>query len=185
MKDSPRKPVDGTGRNGAVERHRPGEVADDRALGGTLARQYGLDPLDQVSFAVESVEAALPAFEAIFGPFSVRRVRFTPDKVRYRGQPAEAELVLAFGRSGDLEIELVEVADGDAPTLEHLRRHGPGIHHLRFPVPALEATLATMNAEGFVTVLEGVGPSGARFAFVEAPGRFGHALFELIQFPPA
>jgi hypothetical protein len=42
---------------------------------------------------------------------------------------------------------------------------------------------AELEAAGFETVLDGTTPRGSRFAYLEAPQRFGHTLIELIQ-PP-
>ena len=140
-----------------------------------------LGPIDQVSFAVEDVAAALPAYSALFGEFTVRTVAFSPEHVVYQGRPATATLDLAFGRSGDLEIELVAVVEGDGPARDHIRRHGPGLHHVRFPVEDLRTTRDAMEAAGFTVVLDGVTARGSLFAYLGAPATFGHTQFELIQ----
>jgi catechol 2,3-dioxygenase-like lactoylglutathione lyase family enzyme len=148
-----------------------------------LASSYGLGAVDQISFAVDDMEKALPAYTAMFGPFHVRKVTFSPEHVFYRGEPTSATLILGFARSGDIEIELVQVEDGDAPSLEHLRRHGPGVHHVRFPVEDLPAKKAELEAAGFETVLYGTVPDrGVIFTYLEAPEMFGHTLFELIHY---
>jgi methylmalonyl-CoA/ethylmalonyl-CoA epimerase len=76
---------------------------------------FGLGPIDQISFAVVDLQAALPLYSALFGDFTTRRVELRPDRVSYRGQPASARLLLGFGRTGDVEVELVEVEEGEAP----------------------------------------------------------------------
>jgi methylmalonyl-CoA/ethylmalonyl-CoA epimerase len=154
----------------------------DSPAGARFGR-FGLGPIDQISFAVEDMNAALPRYSALFGDFTVRTVRLTPDRVTYRGEPASATLVLGFGRSGDVEIELVQVADGDAPSLEHLRRHGEGLHHVRFAVTDIDDRKATLTGAGFAIVLDGTTERGARFAYLEAPAEFGHTVIELIQEP--
>jgi methylmalonyl-CoA/ethylmalonyl-CoA epimerase len=145
---------------------------------------FGLGPIDQISFAVVDLEAALPLYSALFGGFTIRRVELTPDRVSYRGQPASARLLLGFGRTGDVEVELVEVEEGEAPSLEHLRRHGQGLHHVRFPVDDVVAKEAELEAAGFRTVLHGTTPRGSVFAYLEAPDGLGYTLIELIQFQP-
>lgn len=148
-----------------------------------VAGRFGLGPIDQISFAVEDMAAVLPLYSALFGELTTRRVTLTPDRVTYRGRPASATLLLGFGRTGDVEVELVQVEDGEAPSLEHLRRHGDGLHHVRFPVDDLDAKEAEMAAAGFETILRGTTPRGAVFAYLEAPARFGHSVIELIQQP--
>ena len=149
-----------------------------------FADDLGLGPIDQVSFAVESIEAVLPLYSALFGEFVVRDVAFSPDRVTYRGQPAEAELKLAMGRSGDVEIELVEMRSGEGPALDHIGRHGQGLHHVRFMVEDMAAKAAALEARGFQRILEGTTPRGSGFMYFECPDLLGHTVIELVQPAP-
>jgi len=146
-----------------------------------ISVDFDLGPIDQVSFAIEDMDAAVPFYSAMFGPITTRRVEFEPDAVSYRGKPASAKLLLGFARSGDIEIELVQVEEGEAPSLEHLRRHGEGLHHVRFRVHDIAAKKAQLEAAGFETILDGTTPRGSRFVYIEAPAMYGHTVFELLQ----
>ena len=143
-----------------------------------------LGPIDQVSFAVEDISTALSVYEPLFGPFTTRETAPAPDSLVYRGRPVRARLRLAFCRSGEIEIELVQVLSGEWPTLEHIRRHGPGLHHVRFLVDDLEEKRAEMEDSGFATVIQGVSPRGSRFAYLESPAILGPTMVELLQQPP-
>jgi methylmalonyl-CoA/ethylmalonyl-CoA epimerase len=146
-----------------------------------IAADFSLGPIDQISFAVTSVDRSLPWYEAVFGgPFTVRDVTLTPDAVTYRGAPADAVLRLAFGRTAGIEIELVEVRRGEAPSLEHLRERGDGLHHVRFPVADLDAKTVQLTEAGFEVIFSGTTPR-SRFAYVQAPSSLGHTVIELIQ----
>ena len=147
----------------------------------SLLSDLGLGPIDQLSFAVADLEAVLPAYTGIFGPFTTRRVTFDPALVSYRGQPARASLLLAFGRSGDVEIELVQVEAGDAPAAEHVRRHGDGMHHVRVPVDDVVEARGRLEAAGFTTVLDGTRPGGSRCAYLEAPDALGTTMLEQLE----
>jgi methylmalonyl-CoA/ethylmalonyl-CoA epimerase len=149
-----------------------------------LSARFDLGPIDQISFAVEDIEAVLPFYTALFGEFVTREVQFSPEAVSYRGQPTSARLLLGFGRSGDIEIELVQVLEGDAPSLEHLAQHGPGLHHVRFRVPDVAAKVSELETAGLRTVLNGTTARGSVFAYVEAPDQYGHTVLELIQDAP-
>jgi hypothetical protein len=150
---------------------------------GLILSDLGLGPIDQLSFAVAHHQAALLLYTGLFGPFKTRRVRFDPALVSYRGQPTDASLLLAFGRSGDLEIELVQVEVGEAPASEHVRRHGDGLHHIRVPVDDLGLARGRLAPAGFTTVLDGMSARGSRFAYLEAPDRLGATMLELLQEP--
>ncbi len=154
------------------------------ATASSIATDFDLGPIDQISFAVTSVEQSLPWYEALFGgPFTVREVTLAPELVTYRGAPADAVLRLAFGHTAGLEIELVEVLSGTAPSLEHLREHGDGLHHVRFSVLDLQAKTDQLTAAGFEVIFGGATPRGSLFAYVQAPASLGHTVIELIQQP--
>jgi methylmalonyl-CoA/ethylmalonyl-CoA epimerase len=147
-----------------------------------LGTEFDLGPIDQVSFVVRDMEAALPAYRAMFGDFDVNTVSFTPEDVAYRGVPAHASIAVALGSSGPIQIELIQLIEGDAPFGEHLLKHGEGLHHVRFPVADMAVKMAELVAAGFGVVLEGHRRNGTHFVYLEAPEAFGYTLFELIQF---
>ena len=124
---------------------------------------------------------AVSLLEPLFGQFDVRESVLVPGTVVYRGQEEEIRLRLGTCQSGSVEIELVEVLAGDWPTVDHIGRHGPGLHHVRFVVADLDAESAQMQAAGFREVLRGVSPRGSRFAYLEAPGVVGPSMVELLQ----
>lgn len=144
----------------------------------------GLGPPDQISFAVADMAEAVSLLEPLFGGFEVRESVLAPTSVVYRGREEEVRLRLGTCQSGAVEIELVEVLTGEWPTVDHIARHGPGLHHVRFVVADLDATAARMQAAGYREVLRGVSPRGSAFAYLEAPGVLGPSMVEILQ-PPA
>lgn len=129
--------------------------------------RFGLGPIDQISFAVADVDEAVGRYTAMFGgPFLVIDV---PEiNVLCRGVPSTAALKLGFGRTGSLEVELVQVVSGEWPTSTWLADHGEGLHHVRYPVADVAATRAAMAEAGFEVTLESVeGP--VNFAYLESP----------------
>jgi 4-hydroxyphenylpyruvate dioxygenase-like putative hemolysin len=147
-----------------------------------LAQRFNLGPMDQVAFLVRNMDQALPAYEALFGPFNVMAVG--PVEVKYRGKTIFPKLKLALGKSGPMEIELCEAVGGGPPHGEHLERHGEGLYHVRFKVQRLHETLQAMETAGFVNVYSGESET-VRFAYVEAPATLGHTLLELVERLPS
>lgn len=127
-------------------------------------QRFGLGAIDQISFAVADIDAALPRYTAMFGPFAVIEVPGLD--VVVRGRPSLTTLRLGFGRSGAIEVELVEVVDGAWPTLEWLEQRGEGLHHLRYPVEDVARSRAQMLTAGFEVSVESVDGS---FVYLEAP----------------
>jgi catechol 2,3-dioxygenase-like lactoylglutathione lyase family enzyme len=100
-----------------------------------------------------------------------------------RGATVDCTLKLAVNRSGPIEIELIEVLEGDTPHSEHLRTHGDGLHHVRFRVSSLDAKLEALEREGFeVVFVKRFGPNVA-FAYVETPPALGRSVIELLEMP--
>ena len=149
----------------------------------TALSGLGLGSPDQVSFAVADVPGAVSALRPLFGEFEIRESVLEPGSVMYRDREGAARLRLGICQAGAVEIELVEVLEGDWPTVEHIERHGPGLHHIRFLVDDLDAKSSRMQAAGFREVLRGVSPRGSRFAYLEAPEVLGRTMVELLQ-PP-
>ena len=102
-----------------------------------FANKLDLPDLNQVGFVVRNLEQALALYEPLFGPFSTMDPG--PMTYDYRGEQEECDMRLAFGKSGDVEIELIEWVAGGCPHKEFLDAGGEGMHHLRFIVDDLDA----------------------------------------------
>lgn len=147
-----------------------------------IAAELGLPPIDQVGWVVADLDRALEIFEPLFGPFATME---TPlEGALYRGRRADVTLKIGFGRSGPLEIELIEVVSGESPHREILEKHGGGVHHVRFKVDELEPPLARLAELGFEVIWSHELPAlGARWAYLEGPPEKGGALVELYENP--
>ena len=145
-----------------------------------IEQKYGLGAIDQISFAVRDADDAAQRYTAMFGgPFTVFDAPAMD--VLVRDEPSTTLLRLGFGRTADIEVELVQVLSGDYPTLSWLDERGEGLHHVRYRVKDLKATQAEMVADGFTVTLEGnSGP--LLFAYLEAPPLSGMTI-ELLQVP--
>jgi len=97
----------------------------------------------------------------------------------------EASASAAYSQcdAGPLEVELIQVLEGETTHSEHLRAHGEGLHHVRFRVEDLDARLADMESAGFTTIFrKRFGPTVA-FAYLEAPPEAGKSVIELLELP--
>jgi catechol 2,3-dioxygenase-like lactoylglutathione lyase family enzyme len=141
--------------------------------------RLGLGPIDQVAYVVEDMDRALARYESIFGPFEVSEAPLTD--CRIRGEVGDCRLKLAVNRSGPVEIELIQVLEGETTHSEHLRAHGEGPHHVRFRVTGLEAKLEQLGKEGFETVFSKRFGPGVAFAYLETPAELGRSVIELLE----
>jgi len=69
---------------------------------------------------------------------------------------------------GESDVELLSADDADSPIGKFLARRGPGIHHVCFRVPDLEAALERCRSAGFqlIDAVPRPGADGRRVAFV-------------------
>jgi len=76
---------------------------------------------------------------------------------------------------GDSEVELLAPRDPDGPIGKFLARRGPGIHHICYRVPDLDAALEACRKAGYRLVDEvpRKGAGGRRIAFVHPKATAG------------
>ncbi len=128
-------------------------------------------PLDHVAIAVESIDAALPALQAVTGAESSRR-----DTVESQG------VTVLFLGSGDGKLELLQPLGPDTAVGRFLERRGPGLHHVAYRVTDIDAELRRLAGEGFELIDEKGRPGafGHRVAFLH-PRSTGGVLIELVE----
>jgi len=112
-----------------------------------IPETLNLPPVSQVGFVVKDMDKALKLYEPLFGSFTVMDA--TDMEWDYRGKPEMSSLKLAFGKSGDVEIELIEWICGETPHKEFLDAGREGMHHLRFMVDNVEEKVKEAEAYGY------------------------------------
>jgi methylmalonyl-CoA epimerase len=137
-------------------------------------RVPGLGPVDHLGIAVRSLAEG----KALYGGVLGLRLLFEEEV------PTEKVRVAAYD-GGGVRLELLESSDPASPISRFLEKRGPGIHHVCYRVPDIEAALAALREKGIRPLGEAPRPGagGCRVAFVH-PQDAGGVLVELSQ-PPA
>ena len=83
---------------------------------------------------------------------------------------------------GDVDVELLTSDNPDSPIGRFLARRGPGIHHICYRVPNLDAALAACRTAGYDLIDEvpRTGAGGHRIAFIHPKATAG-ILIELTE----
>ncbi len=145
------------------------------------ADRFGLGGVDQIGYVVADMEACMPYYESLFGKFAVYEAQL--DGALFRGQEIDCKLKIATNNSGPIEIELIEVLEGETPHSEHLREHGEGPQHVRFRIKDIEPKIAELEAAGYTNIFfKRFGPDTA-FSYLESPKAMGGKLIELLEMP--
>lgn len=124
-----------------------------------------------IGIAVESLAAALPAFEKILG--------FPPNA---QESVADQKVRVAVFKLGESRIELLEATSPESPIARFISQRGQGIHHLTLAVPDLAARLEELAKSG-VRLIDHeprVGAGGERIAFLH-PSSAAGVLIELVE----
>ncbi|QDX80819.1 hypothetical protein B9N43_05915 [Denitratisoma sp. DHT3] len=131
-------------------------------------QNLGLPPVDQIGFVVRDLDAAVALYEPVFGPFW--RMDGAVSACEFRGRIADVDLQLAFGKSGDLEIELIQWVSGESPHSEFIQRGREGMHHLRFRVADVDAWIARVAPIGYRPIWYKRYSETITFAYLEREG---------------
>lgn len=138
-----------------------------------------LPPVEQIGIVVKNVDEAVDYYTRTFGwgPFKVREVKV--DGFIYKGKKGTCRLKMAFANSGPIEIELIQVMEGETPHTDFLREKGEGLQHLRFRVNDLDDMLAKLATEGIKPVFHRSSPE-VSYAYLDTD-KIGGVVFELIE----
>jgi methylmalonyl-CoA/ethylmalonyl-CoA epimerase len=122
-----------------------------------------------VGVAVTSLAEALPFYRDVLG------------LVPGHPETADGASIVSL-RFGDVDVELLEPVDPGSPVAKFLARRGPGIHHICYRVPDLDAAMARCRAAGYRLIDQTPrrGVSGRRIAFLHPKATHG-ILLELTE----
>ena len=126
---------------------------------------------DHLGIAVRDLAEATRLYSSAFGLQVTERYTLPEEGVR-----------IVFLPSGEIDLELLEPIDHSGSVAKFLATRGPGLHHIAFRVPDIEAALARATTAGCTVVAPGPHP-GARghlIAFLH-PSTSGGVLIEFVQ----
>jgi len=128
---------------------------------------------NQVGFAVTSVDATLAHYRDRFGLSGVVQHAELDERCgyRYRGRPSRCRLKIGVIALDGVDLEFIEVLEGDHPARDHLQVYGEGVNHLGFFVDDVAAILRDIPPSFGEVAIEGTfktdtGVSG-RFVYLE------------------
>lgn len=153
-------------------------------LGAVMGR---LGPyLRQQAFVVDDLDAAKESMRRSFG--CTKYFEFestTPWELGAEGssRTVQCDLGLAFGRSGNMMIELIQPLRGEGLHFDLLAERGPGAHHLGFFVDDYDGLRHAAIDDGYAPIMSGV-MGNSRFCYLDTVDEIGVYL-ELIHDPDA
>lgn len=115
-----------------------------------------------IGVAVNDIAAALPFYTQVLG--------LTP----HPPETADGATIVSIP-FGESDVELLQPLSAESPVAKFIEKRGPGIHHVCYRVPDLDAALAACRAAGYRLVDETprTGAHGKRIAFLHPKGTAG------------
>jgi len=143
------------------------------SLEGTPLEVSPEDPsglkLVQYAFAVKDLDA-VSKYWAKLGFPAMDVTSVDPRDYHYRGKPADFNMKLGWQRHGQVVYEWILSTKGPNVYLDHMDKHGEGVHHIAFNVDDMDKAIARWNELGFLSSQSGAWgekdkPGSGRFSY--------------------
>jgi methylmalonyl-CoA/ethylmalonyl-CoA epimerase len=127
--------------------------------------------IDHIGVAVTDLDAAIALYDGDLDLALVHR-----ETVESQGVEA---VLLDIGEN---HVELLRPLSDDTPVGKFLAKRGPGLHHVAYQTPDIEATLEQLKAAGMRLIDESprTGIRNSKVAFLH-PASSGGVLTEIVQ----
>lgn len=123
----------------------------------------------QMSYVVKDIQTAMRQWidTARVGPWFLLD-SFTGTDPVYRGQASTADIAIAMGFAGHMNIELIQPKN-DAPSVykEWIDKRGYGFHHWGVATRDIEKDIAAYEARGYALAFKAGVPSGGSVAYMD------------------
>ena len=120
----------------------------------------------QTAFVVADIRASIDHFirDCGAGPFFLLDHFLAPDQF-YRGEPSRADVTLAMGIAGHMQIELIQPLD-DHPSVyrETIEERGYGFHHFGIACADVDAELPGYLERAYRLAFRAAVPTGGAVA---------------------
>lgn len=122
----------------------------------SVVRGLKVPSLGQVGIVVRDVDEARRYYEENFGigPWAV--FQGEPVWCVNKGEKASFKGKIAMANAGAVQVELIQILEGDSIHSDFLESHGEGLHHVGFFVRDLKERLASAREAGIEVLQHGL-----------------------------
>jgi len=106
-----------------------------------VKKQLRLPKLGQIGYVVTQVDTTMAYYKDILGIGPWLLLDERPDPCIEKGREVHPLLRIALAYMGPVQIELIQVLEGESLHLERVRESRGGVHHLGFMVQDLDKRL--------------------------------------------
>jgi hypothetical protein len=121
---------------------------DQFKKGDSMSRIFGA--IRQAGYVVEDIDAALRHWTQVLGVGPFFRFSLEFEHYAHRGRPSQPKLEMAFGNSGELQIELIQQVNREPSGYRaFLDAHGPGLQHVATWAERYDDELVRLGSLGY------------------------------------
>lgn len=102
--------------------------------------------VNQIGIVVADIDEAILYYEGVLGLGKFQVIDRPVETCTLHGAESTFRVRTALGKSGDIQIELIQVLEGRSAHSEFLEKNGPGMHHLGFFVEDIDTALQALPA---------------------------------------
>jgi len=156
---------------------------EHQVIPDTVRKQLRLSKLGQIGYVVTDIDRTITYCKDAFGMSPWILLDERPDPCIQQGELIHPLLRIALAYAGPIQIELVQVMEGDTFHLRHTRELEGKIHHLGFMVQDVDKRLYDCEQMGIGVLQRGtIKDAGftVDYAYLDTIGHAG-VILELIQ----
>ena len=139
-----------------------------------------LTKFDQIGIAVKDVDQAVAFMNQSFG-IEFLTMEMPRAKAFLRGKKVEFIPRIGIAKVGKIDLELIQIIEGDHIVKESLCRNGPGLHHLGVYVDNLQTAVDLWKKAGGKVIQETAHPDGFGTVYLDTENELGNCYIELIK----
>lgn len=148
-----------------------------------IKKQLRLPKLGQMGYVVTDIDKAIAYYKETVGISPWILLDERPDPCIEKGKEIDPLLRIALAYSGPVQIELIQVAEGESLHLNHIKESKEGVHHLGFMVQDIDSRLDACHKMGIGVLQRGtIKDTGLTvdYAYLDTIDRAG-IILEFIQ----
>ena len=143
------------------------------------------DGIIQMAYIVDDIQKAMWSWSTDLrvGPWFLLD-HFLGVDPQYRGAPSHADVAIAMGFAGHMQIELIQPNDDNASVYRETRdQRGWGFHHFGVASFHFEADIARYEAKGYELAFRAGVPTGGSVGYLDTHGDLP-GMLEMIEVGP-
>jgi len=151
-------------------------MVEEKVLEGTETE------IVQVGVVVKDLDKTIEFLTSLgMGPFRISTV--THPSATVHGSKVFYQVRLAKSQQGPVELELIEYQQGKTIHKEFLDERGEGLHHIKFTVKDINATVDRFARKGIEPLQQDRAVGGGGMAYLDT-ARIGGVIIEVSQRSP-